>query len=56
MDGFARPHTPWRVPQRFWDLYTTEDIALAEHKLPPADSPGAVALTAACDERGITLE
>ena len=33
--GFARPHTPWRVPSRFWDLYDTEDIVLAEHKLPP---------------------
>ena len=40
MSGFARPHTPWRVPQRFWDLYTTEDIRLAEHKLPPKDMPG----------------
>ena len=38
--GFARPHTPWRVPSRFWDLYDTEDIVLAEHKLPPADMPG----------------
>ena len=35
-----RPHTPWRVPQRFWDMYTTEDIALATHKLPPKNMPG----------------
>jgi hypothetical protein len=27
--GFARPHTPWRVPQRFWDLYDTDKIKLA---------------------------
>ena len=40
MSGFARPHTPWRVPQRFWDLYETEGIALAKHKLPPQDMPG----------------
>ena len=39
--GFARPHTPWRVPQRFWDLYNTSSIALATHKLPPQDMPGA---------------
>jgi arylsulfatase A-like enzyme len=38
--GFARPHTPWRVPQRFWDLYNTDEIILAEHKLPPSDMPG----------------
>jgi hypothetical protein len=39
--GFARPHTPWRVPQRFWDMYKTEDIPIAKHKLPPQDMPGA---------------
>ena len=38
--GFARPHTPWRVPQRFWDLYTTSEVEVAEHKLPPSDMPG----------------
>ena len=40
MSGFARPHTPWRIPQRFWDMYTTEDITLAKHKLPPQNMPG----------------
>jgi iduronate 2-sulfatase len=38
--GFARPHTPWRVPQRFWDLYNTDAITLAVHKLPPPNMPG----------------
>lgn len=38
--GFARPHAPWRVPQRFWDLYTDDNIALATHKLPPHGMPG----------------
>ena len=28
------------MPQRFWDLYRTEDIALPKHKLPPQDMPG----------------
>jgi len=40
MSGFARPHTPWRVPRRFWDMYSTEDIVLAKHKFPPSDMPG----------------
>jgi iduronate 2-sulfatase len=40
MSGFARPHAPWRVPQRFWDLYKTENVPLAEHKLPPEGMPG----------------
>ena len=28
------------MPQRFWDLYRTEDIALPKHQLPPQDMPG----------------
>jgi hypothetical protein len=38
--GFARPHTPWRVPQRYWDMYKTDDIVLAKNKLPPSNMPG----------------
>lgn len=38
--GFARPHAPWRVPQKVWDLYKTSDIELAQHKLPPQNMPG----------------
>ena len=38
--GFARPHAPWRVPQRFWDLYETAAIPLATHQLPPQNMPG----------------
>ena len=37
--GFARPHAPWRVPQRFWDLYNSSSIPLATHKLPPNGMP-----------------
>lgn len=33
--GFARPHAPWRVPQRFWDLYNTDAIPLPKHRFPP---------------------
>ena len=43
--SFARPHTPFRVPQRFWDLYRTEDIALPKHPLPPQDMPGVAFMT-----------
>lgn len=38
--GFARPHAPWRVPADFWDLYTTEEIEMPTHRLPPEDMPG----------------
>lgn len=38
--GFARPHAPWRVPADFWDLYTTEEIAMPLHRLPPENMPG----------------
>ena len=40
MSGFARPHAPWRIPQRFWDMYRTEDIPLPRHRLPPTNMPG----------------
>jgi len=38
--GFARPHAPWRVPKKFWDLYKTEDLAPPKNKLPPTNMPG----------------
>ena len=40
MSGFARPHAPWRIPRRFWDMYRTEDIPLPRHRLPPTNMPG----------------
>ena len=33
--GFARPHAPWRVPQRFWDMY--EDVFDAAGQVPCND-------------------
>ena len=36
----ARPHAPWRGPQRFWDMYETEKVSMPEHRLPPEDMPG----------------
>ena len=38
--GFARPHAPWRVPKRFWDLYKDEEVAPPVHRLPPNGMPG----------------
>ena len=32
MNGFARPHAPWRVPKRIWDLYENVSIPLATNK------------------------
>ena len=30
--GFARPHTPWRVPSRFWDLYGPLNYTTVERR------------------------
>lgn len=38
--GFARPHAPWRVPKKIWDLYENVDIPLAKNMYPPEDMPG----------------
>ena len=38
--GFARPHAPWRVPRRFWDMYNTSNVKLPEHRYPPDGMPG----------------
>ena len=38
--GFARPHAPWRMPKRFWDLYERKNLGLALHQLPPDGMPG----------------
>lgn len=32
MSGFARPHAPWRVPTRFWELYDGVDMPLAKYR------------------------
>jgi len=32
MVGFVRPHVPWNVPQKWWDLYNSKQIALAPYK------------------------
>lgn len=32
MVGFLRPHAPWNVPQKWWDLYDPKKISLAPYK------------------------
>lgn len=37
--GFARPHAPWRVPARYWDMYNGSSIPLAAVKTAPTGMP-----------------
>eukprot|EP00937_MAST-01D_sp_MAST-1D-sp2_P002297 g2297.t1 len=38
--GLHKPHLPWSVPQRFFDLYPdAAQVPLAKHKYPPAGMP-----------------
>jgi iduronate 2-sulfatase len=37
--GFARPHLPFSVPQKFWDLYDSHDFQLPNLNSPPIDAP-----------------
>ena len=37
--GYYRPHLPFNVPKKYWDLYDREAIALAEYDMPPLGAP-----------------
>ena len=37
--GFRRPHVPWMMPQRYWDMYSSSDIPTVLHKTRPKGSP-----------------
>ena len=37
--GFLKPHLPFTVPLRYWDLYNEEDIDLASNPLMPVGAP-----------------
>jgi len=37
--GFIRPHLPFYAPRKYWDMYTKEDIAIAENRFRPKNAP-----------------
>ncbi len=37
--GYVRPHLPFVVPNKYWDLYDPATIPLAEHALLPKNTP-----------------
>lgn len=37
--GFARPHLPFSVPKKYWDLYDPDDLPLPVYEQAPAGSP-----------------
>lgn len=37
--GYYRPHLPFNVPKKYWDLYSPETIELAEYDMPPLGAP-----------------
>jgi arylsulfatase A-like enzyme len=37
--GFYRPHLPFNVPIKYWDMYKRENIPLAENDYVPKDAP-----------------
>lgn len=37
--GFARPHLPFTVPKKYWDLYDPAKLPLAEIDSPPIGAP-----------------
>lgn len=38
--GFIRPHLPFIVPRKYWDMYKPQDIALAKNQYLPVGAPG----------------
>ncbi|WP_246581389.1 sulfatase [Echinicola shivajiensis] len=38
--GFARPHLPFSVPKKYWDLYEPETLPLADYQKSPENAPG----------------
>jgi arylsulfatase A-like enzyme len=39
--GFLKPHLPFNAPQKYWDLYSEEEIQLAENPFLPKNAPDA---------------
>ena len=39
--GFLKPHLPFNAPKRYWDLYKSEEIDLADNPFRPKGAPDA---------------
>jgi arylsulfatase A-like enzyme len=39
--GFWKPHLPFNAPKKYWDLYTEEELSLADNPFKPKDAPDA---------------
>ncbi|WP_339864298.1 sulfatase [uncultured Algoriphagus sp.] len=37
--GFARPHLPFSVPKKYWDMYDADELPLAEFEKSPQNAP-----------------
>ncbi|NOU61769.1 sulfatase [Marinifilum caeruleilacunae] len=37
--GFWKPHLPFNAPKKYWDLYSEEDIQLADNPFMPQNAP-----------------
>ena len=37
--GFIRPHLPFYAPKKYWNMYSREDIAIAENRFRPKNAP-----------------
>ena len=37
--GFVRPHLPFSVPKKYWDLYEKDKLPLPQFEKPPKDAP-----------------
>lgn len=37
--GFLKPHLPFNAPQKYWDMYSREDISLAPNPFYPEGAP-----------------
>jgi iduronate 2-sulfatase len=37
--GFFKPHSPYKVPKRYWDMYRREDIPAIDAPLRPSSAP-----------------
>ncbi|TWU39016.1 Arylsulfatase [Novipirellula aureliae] len=51
--GYYRPHLPFNVPKRYWDMYDRDKIRLAENRFLPKNAP-IMAVNTAREIRGYT--